>query len=58
MAYWLADRRHRQGITGHIHRFDPRFWTVNFPHPMVASVVTTGVDALRVDAIAGTTSPG
>ncbi|GAA3738568.1 hypothetical protein GCM10022269_14110 [Sphingorhabdus rigui] len=32
-------------------RFDPRFWTVNFPRPMMASVVTTGPESLRVDAI-------
>ncbi|NJM50620.1 MAG: DUF2460 domain-containing protein [Sphingomonadales bacterium] len=31
-------------------RFDPRFWTVNFPRPMMASVVTTGAESLRVDA--------
>ncbi len=51
MAYWLADRGPAHGIEGHIHRFDPRFWTVNFPRPMMASVVTTGDDALRVDAV-------
>ena len=34
-----------------ISRFDPRFWTVNFPRPMMASVVTTAPDALRVDAV-------
>ncbi len=32
-------------------RFDPRFWTVNFPRPMMASVVTTGPESLRVDAV-------
>jgi uncharacterized protein (TIGR02217 family) len=32
-------------------RFDPRFWTVNFPRPMMASVVSTAADALRVDAV-------
>jgi len=32
-------------------RFDPRFWTVNFPRPMMASVITTAPDALRVDAV-------
>jgi uncharacterized protein (TIGR02217 family) len=30
-------------------RFDPRFWTVNFPRPAMASVVTTGTDSLRID---------
>lgn len=30
-------------------RFDPRFWTVDFPRPAMASVVTLAADALRVD---------
>ena len=48
MSFWLArERRRQQG--DHIQRFDPRFWTVNFPRPMMASVVTTAPDALRVD---------
>jgi uncharacterized protein (TIGR02217 family) len=51
MGYWLADRVPESGITGFIHRFDPRFWTVNFPRPMMASVVSTAADALRVDAV-------
>jgi uncharacterized protein (TIGR02217 family) len=50
MGYWLADRRTVQDV-GVIKRFDPRFWTVNFPRPMMASVVTTAPDALRVDAV-------
>ncbi|MEQ1510531.1 MAG: DUF2460 domain-containing protein [Sphingopyxis sp.] len=37
---------HRDTAT--IKRFDPRFWTVNFPRPMMASVVTSAPDALRV----------
>lgn len=32
-------------------RFDPRYWTVNFPRPMMASVVTTGAESLRADAV-------
>lgn len=32
-------------------RFDPLFWTLNFPRPMMASVVTTGPESLRVDAV-------
>ena len=32
-------------------RFDPRFWTLNFPRPMMASVVTTGPESLRVDTV-------
>ena len=47
MSYWLASARNGQE-TDHIQRFDTRFWTVNFPRPMMASVVTTAPDALRV----------
>lgn len=50
MAFWLADARNGQE-SDWIQRFDPRFWTVNFPRPMMASAVTTAPDALRVDAI-------
>ncbi len=50
MAFWLASERTVQGEDV-ISRFDPRFWTVNFPRPMMASVVTTAPDALRVDAV-------
>ncbi len=48
MPHWLAARRFGQD-TAWMQRFDPRFWTVNFPRPMMASVVTTAPDALRVD---------
>lgn len=48
MAFWLADKREGQE-SDWIQRFDPRFWTVNFPRPMVASVVSTAPDALRVE---------
>lgn len=48
MAYWLARKREGQD-TATIQRFDPRFWTVDFPRPMMASVVTTGPASLRVD---------
>ncbi|MEG3181978.1 DUF2460 domain-containing protein [Sphingomonas sp. LT1P40] len=50
MAYWLASERTVQ-VEGVISRFDPAYWTVNFPRPMMASVVTTAPDALRVDAV-------
>lgn len=50
MAFWLSDKREGQD-SDWIQRFDPRFWTVNFPRPMTASVVTTGPDSLRVDAV-------
>jgi len=49
MAFWLASAREGQE-TDWIQRFDPRFWTVNFPRPMTAAVVATAPDALRVDA--------
>lgn len=49
MAFWLAQSRDGQE-SDWIQRFDPRFWTVNFPRPMMASVITTAPDALRVDA--------
>ncbi len=48
MAFWLADRRRGQD-SDWIQRFDPRFWTVNFPRPMMASVITTAPDAIRMD---------
>ncbi|MDB5724870.1 MAG: hypothetical protein JWQ16_1624 [Novosphingobium sp.] len=49
MTFWLATKREGQD-TDWIQRFDPRFWTVNFPRPMTAAVITTAPDALRVDA--------
>ncbi|EIZ78294.1 hypothetical protein WSK_3176 [Novosphingobium sp. Rr 2-17] len=49
MAFWLASKREGQA-SDWITRFDPRFWTVNFPRPMVATVVSTSPDALRVEA--------
>lgn len=48
MSFWLArERRGEQHF--HIQRFDPRFWTVDFPRPAMASVITTGPDSMRVD---------
>ncbi|QJQ32388.1 DUF2460 domain-containing protein [Sphingomonas lacunae] len=38
---------HRERST--IKRFDARFWTVDFPRPMMGSVVSDGAEALRVD---------
>ena len=49
MPFWLATARNGQ-FTDYIQRFDPRFWTVNFPRPMIAGVVTTGPDSLRIEA--------
>lgn len=50
MPHWLATPGDAKQFT-HIKRFDPRFWTVNFPQPMMASVVTTGAASLRIDAV-------
>jgi uncharacterized protein (TIGR02217 family) len=50
MPHWLANMRRNQE-SGVIKRFSPPYWTVNFPRPMMASVVTMGADALRIDAV-------
>jgi uncharacterized protein (TIGR02217 family) len=50
MGHWLAPKGAAR-VEGTVKRFDARFWTVNFPRPMMASVVTTAADALRVDAV-------
>ena len=39
MAFWLASARRGQQ-NDVIQRFDPRFWTVNFPRPMMAALTT------------------
>ncbi len=49
MAFWLAARREGQD-SDWIQRFDPRFWTVDFPRPMLAALTTPAPDMLRVDA--------
>jgi hypothetical protein len=48
MAFWLAKKRSSQQAD-YIQRFDPRFWTIDFARPMMASVVTSAPDALRLD---------
>lgn len=48
MGYWLARERTVQ-VEDVLTRFDARFWTVNFPRPMTASVTTIAPDGLRVD---------
>lgn len=48
MAFWLAKKREGQD-SDWIQRFDPRFWTVDFPRPMMAALTTPAADALRVD---------
>ncbi|MFS0772823.1 TIGR02217 family protein [Sphingomonas sp. 1P08PE] len=50
MGHWLARTRTVQEA-GVVSRFDPRFWTVNFPRPMMAAVTVTAPDALRVDCV-------
>ncbi|WP_349024600.1 DUF2460 domain-containing protein [Sphingorhabdus sp.] len=50
MAYWICKKRRRQESSP-VMRFDPRFWTLNFPRPMMASVVTKGAEALRVNTV-------
>lgn len=34
-----------------IKRFDPRYWTLNFPRPMMAAVTTLGSNGLRADLV-------
>jgi len=48
MGFWLASKRDGQD-SDWIQRFDPRFWTVDFPRPMMAALTTPAPDALRVD---------
>ena len=50
MPFWLAAKRTAQA-TSFIQRFDPRFWTVDFPRPMIAAATTPASDGLRVDAV-------
>jgi uncharacterized protein (TIGR02217 family) len=45
MAYWLSTAQDQLSWTT-IKRFDPRFWTVNFPAPMMASLTTQFGDGL------------
>jgi uncharacterized protein (TIGR02217 family) len=49
MGYWLARSSEGQEHTS-LMRFNPAYWTINFPRPVMASVVTTGPKAMRVDA--------
>ncbi len=48
MNHWLASAADQQRQRW-IKRFDPMFWTVDFPRPMLAAVTTIGADALAVD---------
>ena len=50
MPYCLAQPGSAQTF-GTVKRFDARYWCVDFPRPMMASVVTTGPHSLRIDAV-------
>ena len=50
MGWWLATRDNAQ-VSTWVKRFDPVYWTVDFPRPMMASVTTTGPHSLRVDTV-------
>ena len=50
MGHWLAPPGSTMAVET-VKRFDPRYWTVDFPRPMMASVVTIGPNALRVEAV-------
>jgi uncharacterized protein (TIGR02217 family) len=50
MGWWLASRESAR-VLKWVKRFDPVYWTVDFPRPMMASVVSTGAHSLRVDAV-------
>ena len=51
MGWALVAAREAHHRSGWIKRFDARYWTVDFARPMMASVVTTAPDALRVEAV-------
>ena len=50
MGHWLAPPGSAKTL-GTVKCFDARYWTVNFPRPMMASAVTIGPQALRVEAL-------
>jgi len=50
MAHWLMTERTVQA-EGWLTRFDARYWTVNFPRPMMAAATSPAPDAVRVDAV-------
>jgi uncharacterized protein (TIGR02217 family) len=49
VPHWLAPIGAAK-THGFVKRFDARYWCIDFPRPMMASCVTTGPNALRVDA--------
>jgi uncharacterized protein (TIGR02217 family) len=50
MPYWLAPAGSAKAL-GNVKRFDARYWTVDFPRPMMAAATTVAPDALRIDAL-------
>jgi uncharacterized protein (TIGR02217 family) len=50
MPHWLAPDGSAKAL-GTVKRFDARYWTVDFPRPMMASAVTTGPHSLRVECV-------
>ncbi|MCF8473071.1 MAG: DUF2460 domain-containing protein [Emcibacter sp.] len=48
--YWIATTED-QTDTSFVRRFSPRYWTVNFPRPMMASVITSGYNSLVIDLV-------
>lgn len=50
MRHWLASAED-QGRKRWVRRFDPRYWTVDFPRPMMAAVTSVGDHGLAVDAV-------
>ena len=48
MAHWLASPGDA-GTFAHVKRFDPAYWTVNFPRPMMASAVRATLPDGRPD---------
>jgi uncharacterized protein (TIGR02217 family) len=50
MGSWLAGSFH-QIKTDFLKRFDPRYWLVNFPRPMMAALTTPASESLSVDCI-------
>jgi uncharacterized protein (TIGR02217 family) len=50
MGHWLAPAGSAKTLAT-VKRFDARYWTIDFPRPMMASVVTTGPNALRIEAV-------
>lgn len=49
MIRWWRATVADQGRHRWIKRFDPRWWLIDFPRPMMASVVTIGSEGVQVD---------